>query len=90
MHASARSVHACNSLYEMMYSCTSTTNLRLWRRPGQGGLGGLGTPTCVKPDMYSQHLNRRLNLGPLLPPILLPPCSAPEELSTTALSNGHN
>ena len=52
-----------------LYSCTAVlTNLRLWRRPGQGGLGGLGTPTCVKPDMYSQHLNRRLRLRTLAHP----------------------
>ena len=60
-----------------MYSCTKFTNLRLWRRPSPGGLGGLGHLACVKPDMLSQHLSRRLRLrtlahpGPLLLLLLL-------------------
>ena len=57
------------------------TNLRLWRRPGQGGLGGLGTSTCVKPDMYSQHLNRRLRLRTLAHPGPGSPLAADELLA---------
>eukprot|EP01048_Picozoa_sp_COSAG05_P006683 COSAG05_NODE_444_length_9777_cov_20.852965_10_plen_204_part_00 len=37
----------------------------LWGRPGQGGLRGLGNLACVKPDMHSRHLSRRLRLRTL-------------------------
>ena len=71
------------SLYTAVVPGTNLpgTNLRLWRRPSPGGLGGLGHLACVKPDMLSQHLNRRLRLRTLAHPGPGSPLAADELLA---------